>query len=59
MIAKFTLNTEQACAFKIICEHSLEKNSEPLKMYIGGAGGTGKSWVINSLKEFFIRRGQA
>jgi PIF1-like helicase len=28
-------------------------------MYLGGAGGTGKSRVINALKEFFIRRGQS
>ncbi|KAF8181769.1 hypothetical protein BJ912DRAFT_800694, partial [Pholiota molesta] len=54
------LNTEQARAFRIICEHSLNKNKdkEPLRMYLGGAGGTGKSRVINALKEFFVRRGQ-
>ena len=42
-------------------EHSklfVSKDVEPLKMYIGGAGGTGKSRVINALLEFFIRRGQ-
>lgn len=27
-------------------------------MYLGGAGGTGKSRVINALREFFIRQGQ-
>lgn len=59
MISELSLNTEQARAFQIICEHSLKKNNSPLKMYIGGAGGTGKSHVINSLKEFFVRRGQA
>jgi hypothetical protein len=58
MIADFTLNAEQAQAFRIICEASLQKPAEPLKMYIGGAGGTGKSRVINALREFFIRRGQ-
>jgi len=58
MIAEFTLNVEQARAFRIICEQSLQKYVEPLKMYIGGAGGTGKSRVINALREFFIRRGQ-
>ena len=58
MITEFTLNVEQARAFKIICEQSLQKDVEPLKMYIGGAGGTGKSRVINALREFFIRRGQ-
>ena len=58
MISEFTLNVEQARAFRIICEQSLQKDVEPLKMYIGGAGGTGKSRVINALREFFIRRGQ-
>lgn len=58
MIDEFTLNTEQARAFRIICEQSLQKYVEPLKLYIGGAGGTGKSRVINALREFFIRRGQ-
>ena len=58
MITEFTLNVEQARAFKIICQQSLQKDVEPLKMYIGGAGGTGKSRVINELREFFIRRGQ-
>ena len=42
MIKEFTLNAEQARAFKIICEHSTGLQNEPLKMYIGGAGGTGK-----------------
>ncbi|KAF8167652.1 hypothetical protein B0H34DRAFT_646547, partial [Crassisporium funariophilum] len=59
MIQEFTLNIEQARAFRIICEHSLERNPEPLKMYLGGAGGTGKSRVINALKEYFTRRGQS
>ena len=59
MIKEFTLNTEQARAFQIICEHSLKKQSSPLRMYLGGAGGTGKSRVIKALKEFFIRRGQS
>ena len=58
IIEEFTLNTEQARAFRIISEHSLNKNNEQLKMYLGGAGGTGKSRVINALREFFIRCGQ-
>ncbi|KAG1849367.1 hypothetical protein C8R48DRAFT_614295, partial [Suillus tomentosus] len=32
---------------------------EQLRMYIGGCGGTGKSQVINVLKEFFHRRNEA
>lgn len=54
IIKKFTLNTEQARAFKTITEHSMQHQKETLKMYIGGAGGTGKSQVINALKEFFL-----
>ena len=53
MILEFNLNTEQARAFKIISEHSLERNPEPLRMYMGGAGGMGKSMVIQALKIYF------
>ncbi|KAG1748251.1 uncharacterized protein EDB91DRAFT_1003527, partial [Suillus paluster] len=49
MIEEFTLNTEQARAFRIVAEHSLLVKPEPLRMFIGGAGGTGKSRVINAL----------
>ena len=58
MIKKFTLNTEQARAFKLVCEQSLNRENEPLRLYLGGAGGTGKSRVIHALKDFFIQRGQ-
>jgi hypothetical protein len=58
MIKEFTLNNEQARAFRIICNHSMNSQNEALKMYIGGAGGTGKSRVINALKKYFERRGQ-
>ncbi|KAJ7233265.1 hypothetical protein B0H12DRAFT_1001259, partial [Mycena haematopus] len=54
------LNTEQSRAFRIIAEHSLQKrDAEPLRMFLGGPGGTGKSRVINSLTDFFEQRGQA
>jgi predicted GTPase len=53
MMKEFTLNTEQARALEIICEHSMGLQNEPLKMYIGDAGGTGKSRVINALKVYF------
>ena len=53
MILEFNLNMEQARAFKIISEHSLERNPEPLRMYMGGAGGMGKSTVIQALKVYF------
>ena len=58
MIDKYSLNTEQVWAFSMISEHSLDQKNEQLRMYLGGAGGTGKSCVINALREFFICRGQ-
>jgi hypothetical protein len=58
MINEYDMNIEQARAFRIVAEHSLERRSEPLRMYLGGAGGTGKSRVINALKDFFERRSQ-
>jgi hypothetical protein len=58
MIREFTLNVEQARAFRIVAEHSTSRCSEQLRMYIGGCGGTGKSRVINVLKEYFRRRNE-
>ncbi|KAJ7275810.1 hypothetical protein C8J57DRAFT_1223960 [Mycena rebaudengoi] len=52
-IQKWTLNKEQAQAFRIIASHSLEKNPEQLRMFLTGAGGTGKSQVIHTLSDFF------
>ena len=51
----WTLNNEQCRAFHIIAEHSRLSNPEPLRMFIGGPAGTGKSRVINALKDFFLR----
>jgi len=58
IIEKFTLNTEQTRAFRIISEHSMQIKPDPLRMYIGGPGGTGKTRVIHALTEFFQRRHQ-
>jgi hypothetical protein len=58
MITEFTLNTEQARAFRIIAQHSTKSNPDPLRMFIGGPGGTGKSRVINTLTEYFTRSQQ-
>ena len=58
IIATWTLNADQARAFKIIAEHSLSNRPDQLRMYLGGAAGTGKSRVINALKDFFVKRGQ-
>ncbi|KAJ6447540.1 hypothetical protein C8R45DRAFT_838493, partial [Mycena sanguinolenta] len=57
-MAEYTLNVEQARAFRLIAEHSLEKRDAPLRMFLGGPGGTGKSRVINGLTSFFAKRGQ-
>ncbi|KAG2152919.1 hypothetical protein DEU56DRAFT_727567, partial [Suillus clintonianus] len=54
----WTLNDEQSRAFQIIAEHSRLSNPEPLRMFIGGPAGTGKSRVINALKDFFVKRNQ-
>ncbi|KAG1738068.1 hypothetical protein EDD22DRAFT_787297, partial [Suillus occidentalis] len=56
---EWSLNDEQCRAFKIIAEHSRTSNSEPLRMFIGRPAGTGKSRVINALKDFFVKRNQA
>ena len=56
IINKWSLNTEQARAFTIVALHSTDRKSKPLRMYIGGPGGTGKSRVIHALTEWFERR---
>jgi hypothetical protein len=53
MIHEFSLNTEQARAFSLIATHSTQNDMEPLCMFLGGAGGTGKSCVISTVQEFF------
>jgi hypothetical protein len=45
----FSLNEEQDRAFRIVANHIVLQNSDPLKMYIGGMGGTGKSRVLNAI----------
>jgi hypothetical protein len=53
------LNDEQDRAFRIVANHVVLPNSEPLKMYIGGMGGTGKSQVLKAVSNFFERRCEA
>ena len=59
IVQEFMLNKEQARAFRIIALHSLEEKPKPLRMYLGGPGGTGKSCVINALKSFLDCRSQS
>ena len=50
------MNKEQERAFRIVANHAVSPQSEQLKMYLGGMGGTGKSQVIKALKQFFEQR---
>ncbi|KDR76762.1 hypothetical protein GALMADRAFT_67297, partial [Galerina marginata CBS 339.88] len=59
VVAKFSLNTEQERAFRIIANHAVSQQPEQLKMYLGGMGGTGKSRVIEALSKFFLIRKEA
>ncbi|KAG1839846.1 hypothetical protein C8R48DRAFT_552699, partial [Suillus tomentosus] len=58
MITEYELNTEQARAFSLIVNHSVQTSSDPLRMFLGGAGGTGKSRVITAVEDFFKRRNE-
>ena len=49
----WTLNHEQWCAFEIIARHTLQDRPDQLFMYLGGAGGMGKSRVVNALCDLF------
>ncbi|KAJ8457453.1 hypothetical protein ONZ51_g11523 [Trametes cubensis] len=40
-ILKWELNAEQAQVFRMIAKHTLELQPAPLRMYLGGYGGTG------------------
>jgi len=55
-VARFSLNSEQERAFRIIANHVSAPATEQLKMYLGGMGGTGKSQVIKTLIYFFGQR---
>lgn len=55
-ITKFSLNTEQERAFRIVANHAVDPHAEQLKMYLGGMGGTGKSQVLKALGHFFSER---
>lgn len=52
------LNAEQSWAFRIIENHASEHNNKCLQMYLGGMGGTGKSYVIKALIDFFCACGE-
>ena len=59
VVQKWTLNKEQKRAFEIVAQHTATENPDQLLMYVGGPGGTGKSRVVNALRDFFELRGQS
>jgi hypothetical protein len=59
VIQKFSLNSEQERAFRIVENHAATPGAEKLRMYLGGMGGTGKSQVIKSLMHFFKSRNES
>ncbi|KNZ72337.1 hypothetical protein J132_04027, partial [Termitomyces sp. J132] len=53
IVYDFCLNKEQTRAFQIVAHHAAACNSEQLKMYMGGMGGTRKTQVLKALKHYF------
>ncbi|KAH7905660.1 hypothetical protein BJ138DRAFT_1017420, partial [Hygrophoropsis aurantiaca] len=53
----FDDNEEQERSFRIITDHFLDQSVQPLHMFMTGIGGSGKSYVIKALVEFFRRCG--
>lgn len=64
IISNDKLNEEQARAFSVVANHvidnilsedeSEDKQPKPLFLQVLGEGGTGKSRIINSIKNFFV-----
>ncbi|KAJ7171222.1 hypothetical protein C8R46DRAFT_895568, partial [Mycena filopes] len=52
----FTLNKEQERAFRIVADHASSPKGEPLRMYLGGMGGSGKSQVLSAVMQYFVER---
>jgi hypothetical protein len=59
IVEEFSLNVEQERAFRIVANHADLPYTEPLRMYIGGMGGTGKSQVLKALQQFFKVRNES
>src|SRR5579859_1396396 len=61
IILDFSLNTEQSCALRIVCNHAVGNYppQEPqLLMAVLGAGRTGKSTLIEPIRMWFRRNGR-
>ncbi|KAJ3477191.1 hypothetical protein NLI96_g10640 [Meripilus lineatus] len=54
----FSLNKGQLRAYDLIVNHLNRPPHPPLRMYLGGIGGTGKSRVIKSLIAYLAARNQ-
>jgi hypothetical protein len=56
-----TLNRMQKIALGLICDaldgHINDASQQHLQ-YIGGGGGTGKSWLIDTLRDVFAAKGR-
>ncbi len=59
VVSQFTLNEEQEIAFRKIVGYSVINKCELLRMFLGGPGGTGKSRVIDALKQYFTVNGES
>lgn len=59
IIEEFTLNIEQTRAFQIVARHLHHHERQPLRMYLGGMAGTGKSRVLLALMTFLEKRSEA
>ena len=46
-------NLEQQRAIRIIAEHFISNTEEQMLCHISGPGGTGKSYVVKAIVEFF------
>ncbi|KAI1786955.1 hypothetical protein LXA43DRAFT_897036 [Ganoderma leucocontextum] len=58
-IETYSLNGEQQRAFCIAARHLHHREREPLRMYLGGMGGTGKSRVLLAIMGFLLFRDEA
>ena len=62
LVEKWTLNIEQARPFRLITTHAARKDLgqpvDPLRMFLGEPGGTGKSRVISAVKDYFYEMHQ-
>jgi ABC-type dipeptide/oligopeptide/nickel transport system ATPase subunit len=58
IVVEFTLNTEQARAFRIVADHTLGKSKFGNQLLVGlfGEAGTGKSRIVNAICAWFASR---